>query len=223
MNLAIVIAAAGRSRRYGAEKLAEKLGRSTVLETSVAALRGVIPDAPVVAVVVPERVEYWRAVFEPLGPIMTVVPGGPRRQDSVRLGVERVAGLGAEIVAIHDGARPLIHPDDATRVIDALGEGPATVLCAEVRDTVKRVDHRGVVVETIDRGSLRLAQTPQVFRVSALEAAWRRQDQSREWTDEAGLLEADGCTVRVVVSKHPNPKLTTVSDLELMRRVVGGG
>ena len=222
-KLAFVVVGAGRSRRCGADKLAETLGRSTVLETSVAVLRGVRPDVPLVAVVVPERVERWRVVFEPLDPSVIVVPGGRRRQDSVRMGVEKAAVLGAEIVAVHDGARPLVHPDDVIRVIDSMGDGPAAILAAEVSDTVKRVDHRGVVLETIDRGSLRMAQTPQVFRVAALETAWRRQGQSREWSDEAGLLEADGCSVRVVVSRHPNPKLTTASDLELMRRVVGDG
>jgi 2-C-methyl-D-erythritol 4-phosphate cytidylyltransferase len=220
-KLAFVIAAAGLGRRLGMDKMSETFGESTVLETSVAVLRGVRPDAPLIAVVAPERVERWRVVFEPFGPSITVVPGGSRRQDSVRLGVEKAAELGSEIVAVHDGARPLVHPDDVVKVIDALGGGAAAILCGGVSDTVKRIDGHDVIVETIDRDCLRLAQTPQVFRVADLRQAWKTQDSSRDFSDEAAILEAGGCEVRVVVADHPNPKLTTLCDLELMRLMIG--
>lgn len=220
-GLAFVCVGAGRGRRFGSDKVSEKLGGRTVLEISIVALRTAIPEAPVVAVVAPDTVEWWRQVLEPEFSEIRVVSGGTRRQDSVRRGVERAVEWGAEVVVIHDAARPLVHSDDICRLIDAMDGADAVILTAAVSDTVKRVDANGIIRETVDRGSLRLAQTPQAFRVAVLETAWRRQDWSREWSDEAALLEADGCEVRSIVADYPNPKLTTAGDLDLARFKTG--
>jgi len=222
-KLAFVCVAAGHSRRFGSDKLAARLGRLTVLETSLAALRTALPEAPVVTVVDPAKVEDWRVVLEPEFDNTVVIGGGKRRQDSVRLGVEFAAAAGAEVVVVHDGARPLAHPDDVNRAIAALGEASGVVLCAPISDTVKRVDENGRILETVDRRTLRLAQTPQVVKVSALRHAWQRQEMSREWSDEAALLEASGFEVRTVLAEHPNPKLTTAADLAVVRSADGAG
>jgi len=216
-ELAIVIAAAGRSARFGSDKLAAFLGKGTVLECSIQALRTALPTSLMVVVVEDDRVDHWRDSLSSC----EVIAGGPRRQDSVRLGIDRAAELGSEIVAVHDGARPLIHPDDVVRVIDALGDGAAAILCGGVSDTVKRIDGDDVIVETIDRDRLRLAQTPQVFRVAALRKAWKTQDSSRDFSDEASMIEAGGGEVRTVLADHPNPKLTVSCDLDLVRLMEG--
>lgn len=215
-ELAVVVAAAGRSERFGVDKLAASLGGATVLERSIEALRTALPTAPLVVVVNENLVDHWRATLSSC----EVIAGGPRRQDSVRLGIERAAELGAEIVAVHDGARPLIHPTDVFRVIDALGDGAAAILCGGISDTVKRVDGEDVIVETIDRDRLRLAQTPQVFRVAALKTAWKTQDPSNDFSDEASMIEADGGEVRCIMAEHPNPKLTASGDFDLVRLMV---
>jgi len=218
-NLAVVIAAAGRGVRFGSDKLAAPLGKTTVLQRSIEALRMALPAAPLVVVVDGDRVDHWRATLSSC----EVIGGGPRRQDSVRIGIESAAELGAEIVVVHDGARPLVHPDDVIRVIDALGDGVAAILCDGVSDTVKRVDGDNVVVETIDRDRLRLAQTPQVVRVAALRYAWKTQDPSHNFSDEASMIEAGGGEVRCVMAEHPNPKLTVSGDLDLLRMMEGKG
>lgn len=220
-NLTIVIAAAGCGGRFGADKMSERLGGCTVLEASVAALQTAIPATPIVVVVAPGRVGLWREVLESEAAGIEVIAGGARRQDSVRLGVERAVKNGAEIVAIHDGARPLVHPDDVRRVIDGLDDADAAILAASIHDTVKKIDPGGVVIETLNRDGLRLAQTPQVARVTTLKSAWKRQDLSREWSDEAALIEAGGGQVRSFEAKHPNPKITSVADLEMVRRMLG--
>lgn len=221
--LAFVCVAAGHSRRFGSDKLAARLGKLTVLETSLAALRKAQPEALLVAVVDPAKVEAWSAVLVPGFRNTVVIGGGRWRQDSVRLGVERAAAAGAVVVAVHDGARPLVHPDDINRAIEALGEAAGVVLCAALSDTVKKVGDDGRVLETIDRRTLRLAQTPQVLRVSALQSAWQRPEASLEWSDEAALLEAAGFVVCTVIAEHPNPKLTTVADFALVQSVAGNG
>ena len=221
MNLAMVVVAAGRGARFGADKLAEMLAEKTVLETALESLRRAMPDAPTVVVVPPERVGRWRRQLGSSFPNAVVVGGGQRRQDSVRIGVRTAAEAKADVVAIHDAARPLVDPEDVKGVVWALGDGPGAVLTAQAVDTVKRVDAEGVIVETIARRDLRLAQTPQVFTVSALEEAWAQTGDDVEWTDESALLEANGHRVRSVVARHPNPKLTKDSDLRFLRALQG--
>jgi len=223
LQLTIVIAAAGCGDRFGADKMSERLGDRTVLETTVAALRTAIPATPVVVVVASDTLDDWRAILESDSPKTVVIAGGPRRQDSVRLGVERAVEWGAELVAVHDGARPLIHSEDVKAVVGVMGDASAAILCARVCDTVKRIGGEGLICETLDRDHLRLALTPQVFRVAALESAWQRQDLSREWSDEAALIEADGRLVRCATAEHPNPKITTAADLEFVRMICGDG
>jgi 2-C-methyl-D-erythritol 4-phosphate cytidylyltransferase len=127
------------------------------------------------------------------------------------------AELGAEIVAVHDAARPLVDARDITGVVWALGDADAAILVAPVTDTVKRIGADGTVAETVDRRELRLAQTPQVFRIASLVRAWELAGLDGAWPDESSFLEQAGLRVRSVVAQHPNPKLTTESDLRLIR------
>ena len=139
------------------------------------------------------------------------------------MGVETAAANGAEVVLVHDAARPLVHPDDIRGVLLALGGADGAILSAPVPDTVKRTARDGSVIGTVSRDDLRLAQTPQVFRVASLVEAWERVDPEHEWTDESALLELAGMRVRSVVAGHPNPKLTTESDLQLMQGLLRSG
>ena len=193
------------------------------METSMAALTNALPETPMILVVEPGRVDHWDSVLGGETSDLVVIGGGERRQDSVRLGVEMAAKRGAEVVMVHDAARPLVHPDDVIWVVDALGDADGAILCAPVVETVKRVDSNGMIRETVSREQLRFAQTPQVFRVEALAAAWVGQDFDHEWTDEASMIEAGGGKVRCVMAEHPNPKLTTSGDLDLVRLMEGKG
>ncbi len=221
MNLAMVVVAAGRGARFGGDKLAEKLGSRTVLETSLEALRRAFPKAPLVVVVPPERKENWIERLAENYSECQVVAGGPRRQDSVQNGVRSAAALGAEVVAIHDAARPLVDPQDVKGVVWAIGDAPAAILSAPVIDTVKHIDNDGMIVDTVSRDDLRLALTPQVFKVEALERAWGQVAEDQVWTDESMLLELVGIPVRSVVAQFPNPKLTGTTDLQFLRALKG--
>jgi 2-C-methyl-D-erythritol 4-phosphate cytidylyltransferase/2-C-methyl-D-erythritol 2,4-cyclodiphosphate synthase len=218
----IVCVAAGRGARFGADKLAENLGRSSVLETALTALEKALPGVPLVVVVSAERLPEWGRRLHMSFPAARLVTGGPRRQDSVRRGVETARELGADIVVVHDAARPLVAAEDVRGVVWALGDSDGAVLSNVVTDSVKRIDESGLILETVDRDRLRLAQTPQVFRVDALLEAWGRTDPELEYSDESALLEWAGMTVRSVVASHSNPKLTRPSDLVLMRGLIEG-
>jgi 2-C-methyl-D-erythritol 4-phosphate cytidylyltransferase/2-C-methyl-D-erythritol 2,4-cyclodiphosphate synthase len=213
----MVCVGAGRGSRFGSDKLAERIGDHTVLELSLLALRRAFPDAPLVVVLNGDRLDEWRERLEPAFADAELLAGGRRRQDSVRTGVTRSVELGADVVLVHDAARPLADSQDIKGVAWALGAAAGSVLCDRVTDTVKRVDTDGLVLETVPRDDLRLAQTPQVFQVSALLRAWDAVDWDHEWTDEAAMLESLGMPVRSVVAQRPNPKLTTDRDLQRIR------
>ncbi len=220
MNLAFVCVGGGRGVRFGGDKLVEKLGRQTVLETALVALHRAEPTALTVVVVENSKVASWRDFLSPEFPHVRVVAGGDRRQDSVREGVLFAAQAGAEVVAVHDAVRPLVDEADVRAVIAALGGVSGAILTSRIVDTVKRVDGDEKVVDTIPRERLRMALTPQVYRVSTLMEVWARSDMTRTWTDEAALLEAAGLPVRAVLARYPNPKVTTEADLQIVRAMV---
>jgi 2-C-methyl-D-erythritol 4-phosphate cytidylyltransferase len=220
IQLALVCVAGGRGARFGGDKLAERVAGRTILEHSLAALRRAFATAPLVVVVPDHRIEFWRELLAASFADAELVGGGERRQDSVRAGVAQAVAGGADVVAVHDATRPAVDAEDVKWVVKALGSAGGAILCGAVEDTVKRVDGSGLVLETVERGGLRLAQTPQVFRAAALARAWDAVDFSRPWIDEAAMLESLGVPVRSVVALRPNPKLTTVDDLRLIRMML---
>ncbi len=216
-RIGIVCVAGGSGARFGGDKLAEILGTTTVLESSLFALRQAFPSAPMVVVVPRDRISFWKELLVDGWSGLRCIEGGARRQDSVHRGVEAVAGPGIDIVLIHDGARPLVDPSDIRAAVVGVGSADGCILGQSVSDTVKRIDSRGEVLETIPRRSVFLAQTPQVFRLGALRGAWVEGNDEDEWTDEAALLESRGMRVVTVAARYPNPKLTTMEDLSVLR------
>lgn len=208
-----VCVGAGQGSRFGGDKLAQSLGGRTVLASALGALAAAIPAVPLVVVVALERLQEWRNRLCQDFPNALLVGGGARRQDSVRAGLDAAIGLGAEVVAIHDAARPLVDPRDVVNVVNGLGEADGAILTARVSDTIKRISEDDLVIETVDRERLRLALTPQVFRVARLQRAWEAKGGGSEWTDESTLLEDAGMRLHSVVARYPNPKVTTPSDL----------
>ena len=214
--VAIVVVAAGSSSRFGADKLAVRLGGRTVLERSVASVRAPFPGAPVALVVRPDDVETeaerWRGATG-----LRVVAGGPRRQDSVRHGCQALEAAGAAVMLIHDGARPFVPAADVRAVVAAAAAAGAALLVAPVVDTIKRVAG-GDVSATVPRDDLARALTPQAFRSEVLRSAWARAGTG-EWTDEAALVEAAGGRVAAIPGDPRNVKVTRPQDLDALRGV----
>jgi 2-C-methyl-D-erythritol 4-phosphate cytidylyltransferase len=219
-KLCFVCVGAGRGVRFGGDKLAEMLNQKTVFATALGALALALPEALMIVVVSEAGLGFWRDSLSPDFPQARFVAGGARRQDSVRLGVMYAAQAGAEVVVVHDAARPLVDPRDVLAVVRALGGAEGAILVARLSDTVKRVDGDDVT-DTLPRDRLRLALTPQAFRVATLLEVWQRADPDRVWTDEAALLEWAGLPVRCILARYPNPKLTTAADLKVIRALAG--
>jgi len=210
-NVWAVVVAAGSGARYGSPKQFELLGGTPVVDRSVSACRAVA--AGVVLVLPADRLAERHGAD-------VVVAGGPTRSASVRAGLAAVPEV-AEIVVVHDAARPLAGPELFRAVVDAVaGDGADAAVCAlTVSDTLKRVDGDERVVETVDRHGLVAVQTPQGFRASVLRQAHLNGDEA---TDDAGLVEALGATVVVVPGDPRNVKLTTPADLGYAEHLLGG-
>jgi len=177
--------------------------------------------AAVVLVVPQNDVEYCKKeIVERFGltKVKKIVPGGKRRQDSVRLGLEATEGK-YDLVLIHDGVRPLIEKALIEKVIKEAIVNRAVITALPARETVKEVNDLGHVVKTYHRERVWMVQTPQAFRYQdilyahhkALEEGWE------EATDDALLVEKSGVTVKVVEGSEKNIKVTTPHDLELAR------
>ncbi len=153
--------------------------------------------------------------------IRAVVAGGPRRQDSVRLGIEATAGRYGLIV-IHDGVRPLITPGLLSQVIDTARTYRAVITALPAKETVKEINQLKEVVKTCERERIWLVQTPQAFRYEdILHAHQRALDRGwQEATDDAFLVERCGIPVKVVEGLERNIKVTTPFDLEMARHLM---
>ena len=145
-----------------------------------------------------------------------LVAGGATRQDSVLAGLAHTSE-DVPLVAIHDGARPLVEPAAIERCLDALRRDAGidgALLAVPATDTLKVCDSRGLVTSTLDRSCIFCAQTPQCFRREAiLEAHERALFDGFQATDDASLLEWCGRRVRVVDGSADNIKITVRSDL----------
>jgi 2-C-methyl-D-erythritol 4-phosphate cytidylyltransferase/2-C-methyl-D-erythritol 2,4-cyclodiphosphate synthase len=158
---------------------------------------------------------------------LRVVAGGARRQDSVRNGFEAVRGR-ADIVVIHDAARPFASPELVARTIDAAIETGAALAALPASDTVKLASGAGgpgpgLVERTMPRERVFLAQTPQAFRADVLAAVIDAGRGETVATDEAALAEAAGFPVRLVAGEPTNLKITTMTDLRAAEAIAGGG
>ncbi|MCA9846444.1 MAG: 2-C-methyl-D-erythritol 4-phosphate cytidylyltransferase [Dehalococcoidia bacterium] len=206
-QIVAIIVAAGSSTRMGADKIWAELAGAPVIAHSIAALAST-PGVTDIVVVAPAAKHEAIALLPCPVPIVTV-EGGARRQDSVAAGI-RVAPDAAWYL-VHDGARPLVTPAVAARVLDAAGASGAAIPVVPVVDTIKRVDEQGRVRDTLDRSELRAVQTPQVFRGDLLRRVHFELDG--DVTDDAAMLEQLGIPVATVEGDRENLKITTPSDL----------
>lgn len=147
--------------------------------------------------------------------VTAVVSGGASRGESVRNGVMAVSDS-IEFFAVHDGARPMVKPEEIANVLLAAFETKAAALGVPVKDTIKMVDEHGCVVHTPERSALRAVQTPQVFeRALYMQALEKARRDGREYTDDCQLIEQAGGKVTIVNGSEENIKLTTPQDILL--------
>ena len=209
-----VIVAAGSSRRAGFDKLAAPLAGLPVLRRSVDAF--VAAGAAAVVVVCPQSRWEETGLAAATFPVpVSRVDGGAERQDSVAAGLAALPG-GTRMVAVHDGARPLITPEGIRACLAAAGECGAAACAHPVVDTLKRADAQGLSLpEKVSRDCLWGMETPQIFRLELLQRAYVQvKEQGLVVTDEVSAVEALGIPTRLVQGSV-NMKITLPGDLEL--------
>jgi 2-C-methyl-D-erythritol 4-phosphate cytidylyltransferase len=219
MQVAAIIAAGGRGVRFGADRPKQffDIGGRSILELSVAALAASDRIQEIVVALPKDHVDSGaKALRQALGRPISVVAGGARRQDSVANAFAK-ASKDADIVLIHDAARPFVTRDVIDRAINGAERHGAAIAAIGVRDTVKQAgdasaDGSRLIRATIPRDSVFLAQTPQAFRRDILARALD-EGKDVDATDEAMLVERLGVPVHVVEGDERNVKITTADDL----------
>ena len=221
--LSAIIVAAGSSERMGFDKLLALLGDKPVLAHTLDAFERTKCVDEIILVTRAERVEEFEELVRQsdFKKIYHVVPGGKRRQDSVRAGLGKVAP-DARFLAIHDAARPLVTPEQIERVFALAQQHGAAALAAPITDTIKRVDENRFVSEGVSRDNLYAMETPQIFRRDLLERAYAAVAANQlSVTDEVSAVEHLGEKVLLVPNEDWNVKITYPRDLFLAQAALG--
>ncbi len=217
MNTALIVAA-GSGTRFGAgqpKQFHSLLGKPVILWT-LEAFQGSRVIDEIILVLSNEGREAFAQIAEDthFSKLASIVTGGSTRAASVRNGLEVIRPSAGAVVAVHDGARPLVTRDEIERVVAAATSTGAACLVAEITDTVKRVE-KGSIVETVDRTHLRRALTPQAFSLDILKRAFAAAPIDDAVTDECYLVEQLGIPIACVEGSSRNIKITRAEDLRV--------
>lgn len=221
MKVAVVVPAAGRGERMGGavkKPYLEVAGKPLIVHT-LTRLSQVPEVFGIWLVVAPEDVAYCRqAVVERYGveKVVDVLAGGASRQESVYRGLQATPP-DAEIVLVHDGARPCVPREVVERVVWAAAETGAATAALPVKDTLRTADEERWLEDVVEREGLWRIQTPQGFRRALILQAHRwANEQGLDATDDARLMEGIGVRVKGVLGDERNLKVTTADDLFLV-------
>jgi 2-C-methyl-D-erythritol 4-phosphate cytidylyltransferase len=226
MHAAAIVPAAGQGIRmqFGQPKaLIPLLRRPMLAWTLQAILQSGLFSEVFVACPPGDEQSFTKAVPAiPGGAPTHFIAGGRTRQDSVQNCLEKVSAK-CELVAIHDGARPLVTEVILRETLQKAAETGAALAAVPSKDTVKECDERGVIVRTLVREHLRLVQTPQCFRLQLLKKAFdAARSEGFSATDDSAIVERLGVEVHVVMGSYENIKVTTPEDImiceEILRR-----
>ena len=218
MNSGIIVAG-GKGERMGpnVDKAFLSLGAKPVLVYSLLAFEKCPDVDEVVLVVRKERVEAARCAVQMFGckKVIKIISGGNQRQQSVANGLAEISEE-AEVVAVHDGARPCVTLGLISETIKSARQYGSGVAAVKITDTVKEVDKGMIIAQTIDRTKLWRVQTPQAFKVALLRKAFAMVKKKKiKITDEASSVELICDNVRMVQSSSSNIKITSPDDLML--------
>jgi 2-C-methyl-D-erythritol 4-phosphate cytidylyltransferase len=218
-KFAVILAAAGRSERFGdpySKKVYTLLANRPVWMYSAEAFSKRDDVGQIILVIAAEDRELFGEKYAANAAMLgiQVVTGGANRADSVLCGLKHVRD-DLPMVAIHDAARPCLADPWIDAVFREARQSGAAILATQITNTVKRVDAHDQIVETVPRGGLWLAHTPQAFRTELLREAYAAHPAPSQATDDASIVEHTGHPVKVVPCSLQNIKVTTKADLKL--------
>src|SRR6185437_3402043 len=215
--LSAIIVAGGSSQRMGFDKLFAVIAGEPVIAHSIRAFEHASSVSEIVVVARKERHDEIRKISRAAGfkKVRSIEPGGERRQDSVRAGLDRIDHA-AKYVAVHDAARPLITPEQIERTFEQCRVHGSAALAQPVNDTLKRADADLLVVGLVDRHQLYAMQTPQIFERKLIEDAYHDvYATNASVTDEVSAIERLGHKIALVLTDVFNFKITYPRDLPM--------
>ncbi|MFR9620274.1 MAG: 2-C-methyl-D-erythritol 4-phosphate cytidylyltransferase [Rikenellaceae bacterium] len=219
-KVGVIVVAGGSGSRFGASmpKQFQFLGQRPVLAYSLNSFARALPSSEIVVVVAEDRVAYWQNLASRFDlPDHKVVVGGEQRYHSVLAGLEALSD-DVEVVAVHDGARPLCSEALIERCVSmAISSGSAIPTIAP-NDSLREVVADGVS-RALVRANIRVVQTPQCFEAAILRRAYR-QPYDPQFTDDASLVENSGERVWLCDGEVENLKITTSIDMLLAEEIL---
>jgi 2-C-methyl-D-erythritol 4-phosphate cytidylyltransferase len=228
MKTDVLIVAAGKGQRMGGrvKKQFISLGGMPLLLYTLKAFEEFKKIEHIYLVLDEGDFEYCKGeIIQKYGikKVVQIVSGGHRRQDSVWNGLKAMEGH-CDMVIVHDGVRPFVSPGTLKRLMAAMKDHQAVVTAIPTRDTIKRVDGAGNVVDTLQRDVLFQIQTPQGFRYDVIKEAYERAlREGAEGTDDAYFVERMGIQVKVIEGSSFNIKITTPEDIALANWILRAG
>ncbi len=184
---------------------------------SIFAFREAYADIRIFLVLPENQIDFWQTISRQhnLHPVDEVIAGGETRFHSVKNGLSVAF---ADLIAVHDGARPLVTPGLIRRVFETAEKTGTAVPVIPVNESLRIVDHSGS--KPIDRSAIRIVQTPQVFNRELLLHAYQSGYRS-EFTDDATVVENSGTPVTLTNGESDNIKITVPADLTLADALMG--
>ena len=210
-----VIVAAGSSQRMGSDKLMLKLGEIPVLARTLKAFQASPLVDEIIVVTRIEKLQETADLCKEYGikKVSRVIAGGKTRTESALAGVSEVQST-AKLIAIHDGARPLVTEDLILRTVYAAAEHMAAAPAVRSVDTLKAVDENGCIIGTVDRETTLRIQTPQIFRAELIKGALTKAvEKGMTLTDDCAAAEMMGVRTKTVLGDEDNIKITTPRDM----------
>ena len=211
---AVIVAAGNASRMGGIDKVMAELAGEPMILRTVRTFQQCDAIKEIVIVTRPDLIAPITNLCRDLDKVRMVVAGGASRQESVGLGLNSFSDK-VKMVAIHDGARPLISLEVIDRTVRAAHSYSAAAPAVPVKDTIKVV-RGGVVDHTPDRAALQAVQTPQVFDLDLIRGALKKAAlEGSAVTDDCSAVELMGMSVKIVEGDERNIKVTTPMDLKI--------
>ena len=211
---AVIVAAGNASRMGGIDKVMAELDGEPMIVRTVRAFQNCDAIKEIVIVTRPDLIQPISGLCRGFDKVQAVVAGGSSRQESVGRGLNALSKQ-VKLVAIQDGARPLITRAVIDRTVRAAHTYNAAAPAIPVKDTIKVVKG-GVVIATPDRATLQAVQTPQVFDLSLLRGALKKaEEDGAAVTDDCSAVELLGMSIKIVEGDERNIKVTTPMDLKI--------
>ena len=219
MSNTAIILAAGNGTRMKADKskLLLEINGKTVIERTVNTFSNIADIDDIIVVVRETDIPLYENVLSKYN--ISYCIGGSTRQESVSNAVETIDD--ADMLIIHDGARPLVTENEISNTLRVAQEKGAAAVGVKVKDTIKVVDKNNKIIDTPERSSLIAIQTPQIFKFDKYVKAMKlAKEQNKDFTDDCKLLENAGEDVFVVDGEYTNIKITTPEDIPVAESIL---